>query len=249
MLNDALLPIFQSVVIPNYSTRTNIGDLAILELASASPSTPVALPTPASTLSGTPYVTVMGWGLTEQNQSPYSLRYTQMAVISQSQCQAYHSSLIGGYPPADHICFGLESNRHSSCSGDSGGPYVTPGNPIQVAVVSYGPGGYNCGGNGNLDVSTSTIYWSDWIQNVLSVYNLKGSNAPIRANKVQSGKCYSGSSLQQLSASNAAKCCEACRSNSNCKAWTWKDSQQCVLFSSKGSSSSSSSCISGYYSN
>lgn len=131
----------QSVIIPNYSTSSTFGDLAILELSSASPSTPVALPTASSSLSGVPKVTVMGWGVTEQNTSPYVLRYTEMATISQSQCRAAHSSYIGGSPPEDHLCFGLESNRHSSCSGDSGGPYVTPGNPIQVAVVSYGPGG------------------------------------------------------------------------------------------------------------
>lgn len=238
----------KGVIIPNYSTSTNYGDLALLELSSPSSSTPVALPTATSSLSGVPKVTVMGWGLTEQNSSPYVLRYTEMATISQSQCRAAHGSYIGGTPPEDHICFGLESNRHSSCSGDSGGPYVTPGNPIQVAVVSYGPGGYKCGGNGNLDVSTSVIYWSDWIQNVLSVYNLRGSSAPSRLNKVQNGQCYSGSSLQTLTTSNAAKCCEACRSNSSCKAWTWKSNNACVLMSTKGSSTSSTSCISGYYS-
>lgn len=109
--------------------------------------------------------------------------------------------------------------------------------------------GYKCGGNGNLDVATSVIYWSDWIQNVLSVYNLRGSSAPSRLNKVQNGQCYSGSSLQTLSTTNAAKCCEACRSNSSCKAWTWKNnSNACVLMSTKGSATSSNTCISGYYS-
>lgn len=107
--------------------------------------------------------------------------------------------------------------------------------------------GYHCGGKGNLDVATSIIYWSDWIQNMLSIYNLRGSRPPTRRNKVQSSKCYSGTSVRELLTSNAARCCDACRSNAKCKAWTWKSSKICSLMASRGSVSVSNDCLSGYY--
>lgn len=237
----------KGMVIPNYDVYNNYGDLAILELSSAATARPVALPTSATSLSHVSKVTVMGWGITNLNNSPYVLRYADMSTMSASRCKAKHKSLIGGTPAQDRICFGLDSNLHSSCSGDSGGPYVTPGNPVQVALVSYGPGGYHCGGKGNLDVATSIIYWSDWIQNMLSIYNLRGSRPPSRRNKVQSAKCYSGTSVRELVTSNAARCCDACRSNAKCKAWTWKSSKICSLMASRGSVIPSNDCLSGYY--
>lgn len=128
------------MVIPNYNTGNNYGDLAILELSSAATAAPIALPSSATSLSGVSKVTVMGWGITDRNNSPYVLRFADMSTITPARCRTAHKSLIGGTPAEDRICFGLDSNLHSSCSGDSGGPYITPGNPVQVALVSYGPG-------------------------------------------------------------------------------------------------------------
>jgi secreted trypsin-like serine protease len=238
----------KSMIIPPYSYYSNYGDLALLELSTAAPYKPVPIASASSSLSRVKKVVAMGWGLTEQGRQTSTLRYVSMSTLSASQCAYEHSYYIGGRPVEDHICFGLDKGRESTCSGDSGGPYVTSiSNPIQVAVVSYGPASTRCGGSGNLDVPTSVIYWSDWIQNTLSVYNLRGTSAPRRTNKVENNRCYTGATVKSLSTSNAAGCCEACRQSSSCGAWTWTTSKKCSLKRSRGSKQSSSSCISGYY--
>ena len=236
------------MIIPSYNYYTNYGDLALLQLEKPAPYTPVPIASASSSLSGVNKLTVMGWGLNEQGKMTSTLRYVTMRTLTAGQCANQNSYYIGGQVPADHICLGLDPGRESSCSGDSGGPFVTSiNNPIQVALVSYGPASSKCGGGGNLDVATSIIYWSDWIQNVLSLYNLRGSSTPTRRNTVEDKQCYSGATLKSLSASNAAECCEACRQLGSCAAWTWTTSKQCALKSSRGSKTSSSSCISGYY--
>lgn len=238
----------QSMIIPNYNYYTNYGDLALLQLSSAAPYTPVPIASASSSLSGLNKVVAMGWGLNEQGKLSPNLRYVSMSVLSPNQCAYQHSYYIGGAPAEDHICIGLDQGRESTCSGDSGGPYVTSvSNPIQIGVVSYGPASTRCGGSGNLDVPTSVIYWSDWIQNVLSLYNLRGNSTPSRKNKVEDKKCYTGATFKSLSTSNAAQCCEQCRQLGSCAAWTWTTSKQCALKSSRGSKTSSNSCISGYY--
>ncbi|KAL4524950.1 hypothetical protein Ndes2526A_g07047 [Nannochloris sp. 'desiccata'] len=238
----------KSIIIPSYNYYSNYGDLALLQLSTAAPYAPVPIASASSSLSGLNKVVAMGWGLTENGRTSSTLRYVSMSTLSASQCAYQHSYYIGGSPVEDHICFGLDAGRESTCSGDSGGPYVTSvGNPIQVAVVSYGPASTRCGGSGNLDVPTSVIYWSDWIQNTLSLYNLRGTSTPRRKNKVESNQCYTGATVRSLSTSNAAQCCEACRRSSSCGAWTWTTSKKCSLKASRGSKTSSRSCISGYY--
>ena len=127
------------MVIPNYDTYSNFGDLALLELSSAALAMPVTLPTSMTSLSTVPKVTVMGWGINENEKSPYTLRYADMSTMSASECVAAHKELISDTIADDRICFGMDSNLHSSCSGDSGGPYIIPESHVQVALVSYGP--------------------------------------------------------------------------------------------------------------
>jgi secreted trypsin-like serine protease len=238
----------KSLIIPSYNYYTNYGDIALIELATAAPYTPVPIASASSTLSGLNKVVAMGWGLNEQGRLSSALRYVSMSVLSSAQCAYQHSYYIGGSPAEDHICIGLDSGRESTCSGDSGGPYVTStSNPIQIGVVSYGPASTRCGGSGNLDVPTSVIYWSDWIQNVLSLYNLRGSSTPNRTNKVADKQCFTSASVRTLTTSNAAGCCEECRRTSNCAAWTWTTSKQCALKGARGPTTRSNSCVSGYY--
>jgi secreted trypsin-like serine protease len=236
------------MTIPSYNYYTNFGDLALLELTSAAPYTPVPIASADSSLSGQNTVVAMGWGLNENGKLTSNLRYVTMSTLTYNQCVQQHQYYIGGQPAADHICIGLDAGRESTCVGDSGGPYVTSvNNPIQVALVSYGPASTKCGGGGNLDVPTSIIYWSDWIQNVLSLYNLRGSSTPAKKNKVEDKQCYTGPTVKSLSSSNAAQCCEACRQLGSCGAWTWTTSKQCSLKSTRGSKTRSNNCISGYY--
>lgn len=243
-----LLIATQSLIIPSYNVYTNYGDIALFELSKAAPYKPVPIASASSSLSSSKKVVAMGWGINERGRQSSTLRYVAMSTLSPRQCAYEHSKYIGGRPVEDHICFGLDKGRESTCSGDSGGPYVTSlSNPIQVAVVSYGPASTRCGGSGNLDVPTSVIYWSNWIQNTLSLYNLRGSSTPRRKNKVENSRCYTGATVKSSSTSNAAKCCEKCRRASSCKAWTWTTSKTCTLKRSRGSKKSSSRCISGYF--
>ena len=76
---------------------------------------------------------------------------------------------------------------------------------------------------------------------------MRGARPPSRRNRVQSAKCYTGAALRELITTNAARCCDACRSNLKCKAWTWKSNMICSLMTKKGSVTSSKRCLSGYY--
>ena len=172
-----------------------------------------------------------------------------MVYIPQPQCKTAHQKQMKEPLPADHVCFGLDPSLKNTCSGDSGGPYIfdtIP--PVQVALVSYGPYEYDCGGSEyNLDVPTSIIYWSSWISDAMSLYNLRDIKAPARLNKLQQGKCYSGKVIKELMGT-VGECCDACRDTTECKAWTWKkDTQACILQTAKGKTTSSKKCTSGYY--
>ena len=244
-VNDAVVYTVKSMIIPNYNTNNDFGDILILQLGSATPASQVALPGPSYSLSGGTDVTVAGWGYAEDGNQHANLRYTSLAALSGATCRSVHVQLTGGYPSPGHYCFGSASQK-SSCEGDSGGPYLV-GKNFQVALVSYGPSGYRCGGNGALDVGTSTVYWSNWIQNMLSMFNLRGNSPPARLNKVENNKCFMGGNLRTLKTKNAGACCDLCRANGACQAWTWTTGKTCALKSSAGGVQSSSSCVSGYF--
>lgn len=247
--NNAKKHSVKKIVIPNYDTDSNYGDLAILLLGSAASVTPIALPSKSTSLEGLDTATALGWGRNEENIPSDMLQYVPMSFIPQPECKQQHRDLIDEKFPEDHVCFGLDPGLECTCSGDSGGPYILPiSPPVQVALVSYGPSDYICGEKDNLDIPTSIIYWKDWIQDVLSIYNMRGKKPPKRLNTPQQKICFNGKKVNSLITTSSGMCCDACRDNPRCKAWTWKKGDKlCNLLSSKGKTSSSTMCVSGYY--
>ena len=146
---------------PRYDTDTLYGDIAILQLTEEVPYwiKPVTLATNSTaSLSGLKTATAIGFGTTEDGNLASILRYADVATMSPEKCRKVHDEYLGEMP-IDHMCFGLNTNPSTStCGGDSGGPYVirrAGQDPVQVAVVSYGPSEYECGdAENNLDVPT-----------------------------------------------------------------------------------------------
>lgn len=164
---------------PKYDLDTSYGDIAIVELTAPLPSSikPVALASKSTSWAGIKKVTAVGWGTMENDALPDILKYAQIGVMTAADCKEWHEYLMGEMA-IDHMCFGLLTNpATATCEGDSGGPYLimrTGKQPIQVAVVSYGPSVYNCGDpENNVDVPTSVAYWRTWIDTTLKAHKLK----------------------------------------------------------------------------
>ncbi|KAL4515686.1 hypothetical protein Ndes2437B_g07111 [Nannochloris sp. 'desiccata'] len=236
------------------------GDIAVVGLTTAVPSSvskPVTMASASTSLAGVKELTLIGWGQLESGKMPDYLYYAALRYNKQ-QCMAIYNELFEGEPiEKDHICTGgAKSPLIQSCGGDSGGPTVLerPGKkPVQIAVTSYGYGDHSsCGkiDGQNINVDTSVAYWRTWIEDILSYQNLRGTTPPVRMNTVEYGTCYSGTgaALKTLKVGAGYKCCDACRANAACKAWTHvKSSSMCFLLPGKGKSVKIKDCTSGWY--
>lgn len=194
-------------------------------------------------------LTVLGWGATQRSRTSSSLQYSAMSYISSlAKCSAYLAKYgLGAGLPPDHFCVGMDSSRSSACKGDAGDPYIIAGsNPIQVGVASYDVAGYRCGGSTNLDLPTSVSYWSGWIQDTLSLYNLRGTKPPTRLNTIAFQTCFMQAAYKFYRSGSAGACCDACRTDTKCLAWTfYGGTSMCALKKTRGTLRSSSNCVSG----
>lgn len=142
-----------SWVNPEYDAATNAGDLAVLTLASALPSSYViatAGPEDAAYKPGTG-AAVYGWGDTTGNGTyASSLRAAEVQVLEDAACRrAYPGNANGEYQAATMLCAGDPQGGKDACQGDSGGPLVAMGRLI--GLVSWGSG---CGEAENPGVYT-----------------------------------------------------------------------------------------------
>ncbi|MFI8826694.1 serine protease [Streptomyces sp. NPDC053431] len=138
---------------PGYDPRSNSGDLAVLTLEKALPTSyviAVAGPKDPATRAGTP-ATVYGWGdMTGNGSYAMSLRSAQVQVLPDSACErAYPGGLGVSYRGEDMLCAGDPNGGRDACQGDSGGPLVARGRLI--GLVSWGSG---CGQAENPGVYT-----------------------------------------------------------------------------------------------
>ncbi|MFF8606351.1 serine protease [Streptomyces sp. NPDC015346] len=127
---------------PSYDAATNVGDLAVLTLASALPQSsviPTAAPGDAVEAPGTP-ATVYGWGDTTGNGAyASSLRSAPVQVLSDAACErAYPGGFGTAYRAGTMLCAGDPEGGKDACQGDSGGPLVAGGRLI--GLVSWGSG-------------------------------------------------------------------------------------------------------------
>lgn len=139
---------------PRYDRRTNVGDLAVLQLAKPLPkasAVPLAGAGDPAYTPGRP-AAVYGWGDTGGNGSYASkLRSARVEVLEDRQCAtAYPGGTEGGRFRADSmVCAGVPQGGRDACQGDSGGPLVSQGKLI--GLVSWGSG---CGVAGQPGVYT-----------------------------------------------------------------------------------------------
>ncbi|MFF4580598.1 S1 family peptidase [Streptomyces sp. NPDC001373] len=127
---------------PAYDPGTNVGDLAVLELAEAVPAENV-LPMAAEGHPGYEAGTgaaVYGWGDTSGfGDYAYGLRAAQVTVLDDDVCRrAYPGGSDGQYRADSMVCAGDRSGGKDACQGDSGGPLVAGGRLI--GLVSWGRG-------------------------------------------------------------------------------------------------------------
>jgi hypothetical protein len=247
-------------VYKNSTGYTLYGDIAVVALNKPVPSSvskPIAMASSETSLANVTELTLIGWGALETTEMPEYLYYAPLKYDPVKCMKMYNSLFSKEYPiEKDHICIGgATSPLIQSCGGDSGGPTILqrPGkDPIQIAVTSYGYGNdpRDCGNRRgqNFDVDTSVAYWRTFIEDTLSYQNLRGATPPARMNHLAYDIRYSGAALQTLTSKEGHQCCDACRDNAACKAWTHVPSNStCFLLPKKGKSVADKTCISGWY--
>uniref|UniRef100_A0AAU2V1F1 Serine protease n=1 Tax=Streptomyces sp. NBC_00003 TaxID=2903608 RepID=A0AAU2V1F1_9ACTN len=136
------VPVSAAWVNPGYNAATNVGDLAVLTLASPLPASYVIPTAPAGDAgyeAGTPAM-VYGWGdTTGGGRYPTALRAAPVSVMSDADCaRAYPPNSDEAYDPSTMLCAGDPKGGHDACQGDSGGPLVARGRLI--GLVSWGNG-------------------------------------------------------------------------------------------------------------
>lgn len=134
---DEVLQAARVVLHPDYGS-TNTGDIALVELASATMAPAVAL-VPAGW--GDPVgvtAIITGWGnlvTAPEPQATDVLMRALVPVVDDARCSEEYGS---DYDPATYSCAGGQGR--DVCSGDSGGPLVVTiqGVPTQLGLVAYG---------------------------------------------------------------------------------------------------------------
>merc|ERR1719225_1322775 len=112
--------------------------------------------------------TVVGWGLLREGGSrPTVLMELSMKIWNNDKCRTTYGSTAPAGIKSTMMCAGKQGK--DSCSGDSGGPFVTPVGDHweQIGVVSWGIG---CGKQHYPGVYTRVNKMMDWIDKVRKLY-------------------------------------------------------------------------------
>uniref|UniRef100_A0A3B3HLU0 Peptidase S1 domain-containing protein n=1 Tax=Oryzias latipes TaxID=8090 RepID=A0A3B3HLU0_ORYLA len=154
------------IIHPNYNSKTEDNDIALLQLSSPvnfnNYITPVCLPpTAPSTAASTPGCCqlINPFLLLVSLPAPQTLQEVQIPIVGNRQCKcSYGASSITD----NMVCAGLLEGGKDSCQGDSGGPLVIKQNNrwIQAGVVSFGIG---CAEPNFPGVYTRVSQYQTWI--------------------------------------------------------------------------------------
>ena len=177
-----------------YNGLTPVNDFRMLRLKYRSTQQQfVKLDTDKSdaSISGTPAMTVIGYGLTYCNRhddfnlqycdgatSRTDLRFGYVSYVPNGQCYPEYQERYGLIKKEMLCAFDFlgDANPQDACQGDSGGPLLRhPGDferepwgnaatDVQVGVVSWGLG---CATYGNPGVYSRVAYAHDWIQSTI----------------------------------------------------------------------------------
>ncbi|KAF2895868.1 hypothetical protein ILUMI_10303 [Ignelater luminosus] len=165
------LKIEEKIVHPDYGSRKSKNDIALLRLDRNIEFTdfiqPICLPvSEALDPSVGSRLTVVGWGITEnETKSDVKLKL-DVPVVSREQCNTKLPN-IGGVD-STRLCAGGETGK-DACQGDSGGPLMrsTAEDPNAKSVRWYQEGivskGTHCGLRGYPGVYTRVANYIDWI--------------------------------------------------------------------------------------
>ncbi|KAI7802990.1 hypothetical protein IRJ41_001291 [Triplophysa rosa] len=183
--NEISRTIHQVISHPNYNSKIQNNDIALLKLSSSVPFTnyirPICLAAAGSTFDASTKSWITGWGKLHygDTQLPNTLQEVQIPIVSNADC----SKAYGGFITSNMICAGLTAGGKDSCQGDSGGPMVFNNGTlwIQSGVVSFGQ---DCALPGYPGVYARVSQYQSWINSHINsnqpgfVYvNSTGSNS------------------------------------------------------------------------
>ena len=122
------IEVAEAIVHPQYKSRSNIYDFALLRLASpvtySDAVQPICLPSACTTdcSPGSP-AEIAGWGdTTEGGSLPNILQTATVSIATPSVCAGQYGSEYYDYIM---ICAGVTGGGIDTCQGDSGGPFMT----------------------------------------------------------------------------------------------------------------------------
>uniref|UniRef100_A0A3P9L141 Peptidase S1 domain-containing protein n=1 Tax=Oryzias latipes TaxID=8090 RepID=A0A3P9L141_ORYLA len=146
------------IIHPNYNSKTEDNDIALLQLSSPVTFNNYITPVCLSATNSTFYSGVNTW-VTVSLPAPQNLQEVQVPIVGNRQCKcSYGASSITD----NMMCAGLLAGGKDSCQGDSGGPLVIKQNNrwIQAGVVSFGNG---CAEPNFPGVYTRVSQYQTWI--------------------------------------------------------------------------------------
>ncbi|KAF2895865.1 hypothetical protein ILUMI_10310 [Ignelater luminosus] len=165
------LKIEEKIVHPDYDFRKSKNDIALLRLDRNIEFTnfiqPICLPvSEAPDPSTGSKLTVVGWGITENDTKSDVKLKVNVPVVSKEQCSSKLHNI--GDVDSTRICAGGEKGK-DACQGDSGGPLMqsTSEDPNAKSVRWYQEGivstGSNCGQKNYPAVYTRVANYIAWI--------------------------------------------------------------------------------------
>lgn len=131
-----VIPAARIVLHPGWNPTNLRGDIALVELATATsaPALPLATAGAADPVGARAIIT--GWGMLDEVRSTDVLMRAEVPVLHDRICVDTYGP--DAYDPSTFVCAGGEGV--DVCAGDSGGPLITTSaaGPVAVGVVSYG---------------------------------------------------------------------------------------------------------------
>lgn len=152
---------------PGYNSGTQVNDIALIKLATATAlGKPAPLAQASLKLPPRTKVTVSGWGaVAEGGFGSEILRWVDVPVVPIDECKK--PDVYGDRIQAGMLCAGEREGGLDSCQGDSGGPLTSKVNNVAtlVGVVSWGDG---CARRLKYGVYTEVGAFRSWIDGVVA---------------------------------------------------------------------------------